>query len=177
MHISWRRETIAVSIFECDAYVLMAVMSRLISLLCISSPSFSSPNSVISQLQLSLMPTKSPLWICGQRILQALRSATYSPYHLDCTLEAFSDSVNSLRFDSHGRYLAAGGDEGRVLVFDLTSRPVGESKPNYVLNLVSTAPVTCLKWRGSCLYVGYAKGGIYKYDIATHKVIVLRRAW
>lgn len=84
-------------------------------------------------------------------------------YTLLRTLEGFEDSINCLQFSSQGQWLAAGGDDGRLAIFDIRG---GE---NADISLVAPTPVTSLLWHPvepNTIFVGYSSGAIFLYHIA-----------
>ncbi|OCH85278.1 hypothetical protein OBBRIDRAFT_807639 [Obba rivulosa] len=78
------------------------------------------------------------------------------------------DSANCLQFDRRGEYLAAGEDDGRVIIFDLRKlRKAGSSSRSsfHSIGLLGTTPVSSMIWLADTLFVGYASGAIFRYKI------------
>ncbi len=78
------------------------------------------------------------------------------------TLSVPTDSVNCLQFSADGKWLAVGGDDGRLTIFDSQSYGCPE------MVIVAAAPVTAILWHPSrpySLFVGQSDGDLVLYDL------------
>ncbi|EMD36724.1 hypothetical protein CERSUDRAFT_73780 [Gelatoporia subvermispora B] len=83
-------------------------------------------------------------------------------------LRGFHDSINCLAFNTDGSRLAAGGDDGRVIIYDLVNREdtdCSEESCPVLLTLISPIPVSALLWHGDVVYVGLINGSILEYSL------------
>ena len=91
-------------------------------------------------------------------------------YTLFRTLDNFKDAINCLQFSADGRWLAAGGDEGRLAIFDFQSDDMGCKD----VDIVDRVTVVSLLWHPSkhgALFAGYGHGIIMLYHVgATRQV-------
>ncbi|EIW54258.1 WD40 repeat-like protein [Trametes versicolor FP-101664 SS1] len=64
----------------------------------------------------------------------------------------FKDSINCMQFSPDGKWLAAGGDDGRLVIVDIQSEGFSED------TIMAAAPVTAVAWNPyhwDTLFVGY----------------------
>ncbi|KAI0643949.1 WD40-repeat-containing domain protein [Trametes meyenii] len=87
---------------------------------------------------------------------------TFSSYVCARNLQGHKDSVNTVAFSRDGRFLASGGDDCTLLIFDLSTSEI-------VHKLGCGSPVTSLYWGGHPkdeLFVGLGDGRVCVYDLA-----------
>ena len=83
-------------------------------------------------------------------------------YSLRRTLRGLEDSVNCLQFSPDGQWLAAGGDDGRLAIYDYQHQDIAD------IEFIASVPVTSLLWHPShqfSIFVGYSNGDLYLYHI------------
>ena len=70
--------------------------------------------------------------------------------------------MNCMQFSPDGMWLAAGSDDGRLVIYDYQRRDTAD------IEFIASAPVTSLLWHPSyhsSIFVGYSNGDLFLYHI------------
>lgn len=82
----------------------------------------------------------------------------------------FKDSINCMQFSPDGKWLAAGGDDGRLVIVDIQSEGFSED------TIMAAAPVTAVAWNPyhwDTLFVGYVSGEIMECRVSSDDQVCL----
>lgn len=115
-----------------------------------------------------------------RRIRGLLASPFPSHYRVSRTMRGFQDSINCLCFDADGNHLAAGADDGRVIIFDITGREdteAGDTDCPAILTFIRAVPVSSILWHEDTVYVGYVNGDLLQYVVDLTKVSTGSHLW